>query len=327
MKDMIIGASIVVAFIVIVATAHVLITRYLFRAALERKEPPSARFVRMRIMNGAPLREAVAALSAGATKLQEREHTVVSIKAHDNEELIGHYYTKKDAKRIIIAVHGWRSSWSRDFGIISGFFDSLDCNVLYVEQRGQNASGGDYMTFGQHERYDCRGWVKWVNKTVNAQKLPIYLVGVSMGASSVLMAAGQKLPENVKGIISDCAFTSPHDIWAYVIKEKMRLTYRIRSVMVNEMLKKKAKVYTEYSTIDAMKENRVPVLFIHGTDDQLVPIEMTYKNYIACNAPKELLVVPGADHAVSCYVDPERYRRALVDFFEKCESEPPQEQG
>jgi fermentation-respiration switch protein FrsA (DUF1100 family) len=91
--------------------------------------------------------------------------------------------------------------------------------------------------------------------------------------------------------------------------------------MVNDMLKKKAKVYTEYSTIDAMRDNRVPVLFIHGTDDKLVPVEMTYKNYIACNAPKELLVVPGADHAVSCYVDPERYRRALVDFFEKCEDE------
>lgn len=326
MKDLIIGASITAAFVLIVVTAHVLITRYLFRAALEREEPPSARFVRMRIMNGAPLRDAVAALSLGAKALEEREHTVVSIKAHDNEELIGHYYTKKGAKRIVIAVHGWRSSWSRDFGIISGFFDSLDCNVLYVEQRGQNASGGQYMTFGQHERYDCRGWVKWVNKTVNAQGLPIYLAGVSMGASTVLMASGQKLPENVKGIISDCAFTSPHDIWAYVIKEKMRLTYRIRSVMVNDMLKKKAKIYTEYSTIDAMRDNRVPVLFIHGTDDKLVPVEMTYKNYIACAAKKELLVVPGADHGVSCYVDPERYVGALSSFFAHCESEHKAEQ-
>ena len=52
MKDLIIGASITAAFVLIVVTAHVLITRYLFRAALEREEPPSARFVRMRIMNG-----------------------------------------------------------------------------------------------------------------------------------------------------------------------------------------------------------------------------------------------------------------------------------
>ena len=321
LKDLIIGASITAAFVLIVVTVHVLITRYLFRAALEREEPPSARFVRMRIMNGAPLRDAVAALSAGAKALEEREHTVVSIKGHDNEELIGHYYTRKDAKRVVIAVHGWRSSWSRDFGIISEFLDTLECNVLYVEQRGQNASGGQYMTFGLHERYDCRAWVKWLNKTVNVMRLPIYLIGISMGASTVLMASGQRLPEDVKGIISDCAFTSPHDIWAYVIKEKMRLTYRIRSVMVNDMLKKKAKVYTEYSTIDAMRDNRVPVLFIHGTDDKLVPVEMTYKNYIACTAKKELLVVPGADHGVRCSVDPERYRRALSAFFASCESE------
>lgn len=326
MKNAIIGASIAVLFILVVVSVHVMITRYLFRAALEREEPPSARFVRLRIMNGATLRDAVEALSAGAKRLEGISHTVVSIKGHDNEELVGHYYTVENPKRIVIAVHGWRSSWSRDFGIISSFFESLDCNVLYVEQRGQNASGGQYMTFGLHERYDCRGWVRWVNKTVNHGHLPIYLAGVSMGASTVLMASGQKLPDNVKGIISDCAFTSPHDIWSHVIKEKMRLTYRIRSVMVNDMLKKKANVYTEYSTIDAMKSNRVPVLFIHGTDDKLVPVEMTYKNYLACTAKRELLIVPGADHAVSCFADPDRYRTALRDFFSSCDMPPKVEQ-
>lgn len=326
MKNAIIGASIAVLFILVVVSVHVMITRYLFRAALEREEPPSARFVRLRIMNGATLRDAVEALSEGAKRLEGISHTVVSIKGHDNEELVGHYYTVENPKRIVIAVHGWRSSWSRDFGIISSFFESLDCNVLYVEQRGQNASGGQYMTFGLHERYDCRGWVRWVNKTVNQGHLPIYLAGVSMGASTVLMASGQRLPDNVKGIISDCAFTSPHDIWSHVIKEKMRLTYRIRSVMVNDMLKKKANVYTEYSTIDAMKSNRVPVLFIHGTDDKLVPVEMTYKNYLACTAKRELLIVPGADHAVSCFTDPDRYRTALRDFFSSCEMPPKAEQ-
>lgn len=321
MKELIIGAALAFLFVFIAVLAHSLITRYLFRAALEREEPPSARFVRLRIMNGPQLRDAVTALAEGAAELEGREHTVVSIKGHDDELLIGHYYTKPNAKRIVIAVHGWRSSWSRDFGIISRFFDELDCNVLYVEQRGQNASGGQYMTFGIHERYDCRGWVRWVNKTVNSEHLPIYLAGVSMGASTVLMASGQKLPDNVKGIISDCAFTSPHDIWAYVIKEKMRLTYRIRSYVVNDMLKRKAKIQEHYSTIDAMKENSVPVLFVHGTSDNLVPVDMTYRNYLACAARKTLLVVPGADHAISCYVDPDRYLAALREFFLECDGE------
>ena len=321
MKELIFGAALAFLFVFIVVLAHALITRYLFRAALAREEPPSARFVRLRIMNGAQLRDAVGALTEGAAVLEGREHTVVSIKGHDDELLIGHYYTKPNAKRIVIAVHGWRSSWSRDFGIISRFFDELDCNVLYVEQRGQNASGGSYMTFGIHERYDCRGWVRWVNKTVNSESLPIYLAGVSMGASTVLMASGQTLPHNVKGIISDCAFTSPHDIWEYVIKEKMRLTYRIRSYVVSEMLKKKAKVQEQYSTIEALKENTVPVLFVHGTSDNLVPVDMTYRNYLACRARKTLLVVPGADHGISCYVDPDRYLTALRDFFLECDGE------
>lgn len=326
MKDLAIGAILALGFVIAVVIAYILITRYLFRAALEREEPPSARFVRLRIMNGPQLRDAVAALTEGAAALEGREHTVVSIKGHDNEELVGHYYTREGAKRIVIAVHGWRSSWSRDFGIISRFFDESECNVLYVEQRGQNASGGQYMTFGIHERYDCRGWVRWVNKTVNPSRLPIYLVGVSMGASTVLMASGQRLPENVKGIISDCAFTSPHDIWEYVIKEKMRLTYRIRSYVVNDMLKKKAKIQEQYSTIDAMRDNTVPVLFIHGTSDNLVPVEMTYRNYLACRSKRELLVVPGADHGVSCFVSPERYLAAMQSFFADCESEDEPEQ-
>ncbi len=318
MKSVVVGAVIALVFVAVVVIAHALITRYLFKVALEREEPPSARFVRMRIMNGPQLKKAVDAMTEGAAALEAREHTTVSIMGHDGEHLVGHYFTCEGAKRIVIAVHGWRSSWSRDFGIISSFFDRLDCNVLYVEQRGQNSSGGKYMTFGLHERYDCRAWVKWVNNTVNQQRLPIYLAGVSMGASTVLMASGQKLPENVKGIISDCAFTSPHDIWEYVIKEKMRLTFSIRGYVVNEMMKKHIKSGSkEYSTTEAMKSNTVPVLFVHGSSDKLVPIEMTYKNYIACGAEKELLVVPGADHGISSFVDSERYYKALVEFFGK----------
>lgn len=59
--------------------------------------------------------------------------------------------------------------------------------------------------------------------------------------------------------------------------------------------------HSKYSSVCAMKENRIPVLFIHGDDDTFVPVTMTYENYKACTAPKELLIVPGADHAMSYY--------------------------
>ena len=50
-------------------------------------------------------------------------------------------------------------------------------------------------------------------------------------------------------------------------------------------------------------------------DDSFVPVEMTYENYKACSAPKRLFIVPGADHAGSCYVNPHGYERALISFW------------
>ena len=71
----------------------------------------------------------------------------------------------------------------------------------------------------------------------------------------------------------------------------------------------------ECSCIEAMQKCRVPVLFIHGTDDHFVPIEMTYENYKACTAPKRLFIVPGAEHCMSYYVDREGYEKAVMEFW------------
>lgn len=61
----------------------------------------------------------------------------------------------------------------------------------------------------------------------------------------------------------------------------------------------------------------IPVLFIHGTDDHFVPIEMTYENYKACASEKRLLVVPGAEHTMSYIVDKEKYEEAICHFWQE----------
>ena len=74
--------------------------------------------------------------------------------------------------------------------------------------------------------------------------------------------------------------------------------------------------------MEALKNTTIPVLFIHGSDDHFVPIEMTYENYKACASEKRLLVVPGAEHAMSYIVDKEKYEDAICRFWqeqdEKC---------
>ena len=71
----------------------------------------------------------------------------------------------------------------------------------------------------------------------------------------------------------------------------------------------------DYSCINAMKVCKVPVLFIHGTDDDFVPVEMTYENYKACAAEKRLLIVPGAGHGMSYILNKEGYEKAVLEFW------------
>lgn len=139
-----------------------------------------------------------------------------------------------------------------------------------------------------------------------------------MGATTVLMAAGLPLPSNVKGIIADCGFTSPEDIWKHVMEKNIHVPYHpIRRAMADSFCKKKIQSGArEYSTIEAMRHCRVPVLFVHGTDDHFVPIKMTYENYKACVAPKRLFVVPGAEHGMSYFLNKEAYEREVEALWD-----------
>ncbi len=243
----------------------------------------------------------------------------VAIKSHDGLNLTGHFYPAEHPKRIVIAMHGWRSSWQLDFGCAIDFYHKNGCSILFPDQRGQNDSDGEYIGFGVLERYDCLAWVNYISERFG-NDIPIYLLGVSMGATTVLMTGGFSLPDNVKGIIADCGFTSPQSIWEHVIKNNLKLSAKITYPIANAICKKEAQYDgAEYSTIEALAENEKPVLFIHGSDDSFVPIDMTFVNYKACTAPKELLIVPGAGHGMSFVTDEKAYSKAVKDFFHKCE--------
>lgn len=250
-----------------------------------------------------------------AQRLREKSLETVVSHAPDGIELVGHWYPCQSPRRVVIAMHGWRSSWDMGFGLIADFLHDEHCCVLFAEQRGQNSSGGDYMGLGVTERFDCLQWVRWV-VAEREPDLPIYLSGVSMGATTVLMAAGLDLPNNVHGIVADCGYTSPDEIGRHIANDNLHLPYRLRRKMLASLYEQKNQVRGfDYSTLDALGTNSTPVLFIHGTHDQFVPVDMTYQNYMACTAPKRLLIVPGAGHGLSCLVEPERYKKALQEFW------------
>lgn len=316
-KGVLIGAGLVTGGIAIgVGISHA-ITNGLVRLAIHREPPKNMDKAKTKIRRTPAEQKFDAYWEETANKLKNTECEDVKLKSRDGLQLIGHWYPCENPKRVIVAMHGWRSTWYRDFGMIVDFWHNEGCSILFAEQRGQNNSGGEYMTFGYMERFDCLDWVNWVNEKTSHQ-YPIYLAGVSMGASTVLMTAGLEIPDNVKGVVADCGFTSAYDIWKFVVKDNLHLSYGFRGYMIDEICKKKINTNSkDITTITAMQNTRVPILFIHGSEDHFVPIKMTYQNYQACNAPKKLLVVPGAGHGQSYYLEKENYENAVRELWQQ----------
>lgn len=322
-KTLMIVSGLTAAGAAVIGAASHAMTKFMMGMALDRNQPKSMIYngkIRQSLRGAPYLQEFLDALDEAAKKLENSDCEKVEITSSDGIQLVGHLHMCETPKRIIIAMHGWRSSWSQDFGLISDFWNENDCIVLYAEQRGQNNSGGDYMGFGLLERYDCLDWIHWANERFG-MNIPIYLAGVSMGATTVLMTAGLDLPDNVRGIAADCGFTSAQAIWQHVANNNLHISYGLRRAAASDLCRKKIQVGPdEYSTLEALRNCKVPVLLVHGTEDRFVPIEMTYENYQACAAPKTLLVVPGADHGMSYYVDREKYEKTAKEFWNSAES-------
>ena len=70
--------------------------------------------------------------------------------------------------------------------------------------------------------------------------------------------------------------------------------------------------------MDAVRQSKVPMLFIHGDADQLVPVGMMKELYAASAAPaKEELTVAGASHAVSASVAHDAYYKKVFGFADR----------
>lgn len=292
-----------------------LVTRSMIDLAVNRQAPKSVEEIKRILAGSDAMKDILRRQREAAEKLENTEHQVVHIKSFDGLELIGHLFMCENAQRTVIAFHGWRSSWSADFGLIADFLHNNHCNVLYVEQRGQNGSSGDYMGFGLLERYDCLSWIKCIESMI--PQLPIYLTGISMGATTVLMASGMDLPDSVHGIVADCGFTSPYAIWKHVVEDNLHMMYvGVRAKVADDICKKKINMKSdEYSCVTALKNCHTPVMFVHGAADQFVPVTMTYENYLACAAPKRLMIVPGADHGMSYLKEQDRYEAEVKRFW------------
>ena len=250
-----------------------------------------------------------------AEEVRQMPHEDVSITSYDGLTLWGRFYEYAPGAPIELMFHGYRGSAERDLaGGVQRCF-RVGRSALVVDQRCGGRSDGDVITFGVREHRDCLSWVEFMLRHFGSD-VKILLTGISMGAATVMIAAGQPLSPNVIGVLADCGYTSAKDIIRKVTREiglPPKLSYpfvRLGALLFGRFDPE------EVSPVEALKNCTVPVIFFHGEEDDYVPCQMSRINYEACSSRKKLVTIPGAGHGLSYPVAPEAYLQALQEFFD-----------
>lgn len=254
-------------------------------------------------------------------KLMAQPYEDVSITSFDGLKLCGGFFPCQNSEknRLVIGFHGYTGEGvSNNVGIASYFIDHK-YSMLFPDARAHGKSEGTYIGFGCLDKNDALDWIKWgIEKC--GDDVEILLYGVSMGGSTVLMASSMDLPPQVKGIISDCAFTSPKEVFTHVLNTMYHLP-AFPIIPASDMINKRLAGYgmDECNARREVTRAKLPILFIHGDADTFVPVHMCHELYENCCTKKKLYICKGAAHAESYYKDPETYENKLDEFISEME--------
>ncbi|HDX9529619.1 alpha/beta hydrolase [Bacillus thuringiensis] len=267
------------------------------------------------------------------------------------------YYLKNenDTKKTVIIAHGFGLSGDQ-YGAWAKMYYDLGYNVLLPDARAHGKSQGDYISFGLQEKYDYTNENGWINQTIQkvGNDSEIYLHGGSMGAATMMMVSGESLPSNVKLLIEDCGYSDLNipirNLNKSILKQlennggKFEIKRSLLGLDVNFLIKENdinyvfnqllhvfnqryalskedSEVFKYVSARKAMSTTKLPVLFIHGQSDTLVPFEQTTSALIESkknnknNSNYKIYFPSMANHGASIKVDYQKYKDAIQEFI------------
>lgn len=303
-------------FVLWLALTLFIVTKLFFGSLCRKKEKKTGVDTSALVVSLEPYKEEI---KAGKEWFYAQNLREAEITSYDGIKLHAQIFEKENAIGTLILMHGYRSIAINDFTLVIPYYHDLGYNIIMPDQRACGKSEGKFITLGVKERYDCKAWAEFAAKEFG-NDLPIFLDGISMGATTVMMAAGLDLPQNIAGIIADCGFTSPYEVVLSVLKATH--IPAIPNIWFAELF---ARIFAKFSfkeasTIDAMKNCQYPIYFIHGKKDDFVPYEMSERNFAACTSQKkEFFSVDEAGHGM-CYLSKrEELRAALKQFLTECQ--------
>ncbi len=293
-------------------------TAYFYQRTMKRNNAKVERTIKMA---GTDWSQHMPFIEERKSFMLAQPHSDIYQTSYDGLKLHATYFPSIDpnaaAKRAVICFHGYTSHGMSDYIGLSGYYLKKGYAMLLPDARAHGESEGEYVGFGCLDRKDALMWIDWIIRQCG-EDVEIILHGTSMGGATVLMASGLELPAQVKGIVSDCGFTSPKEVFTHVLRSMYHLP-SFPVIQGADILNKKLAGYgmDECNAKREVRKAKVPILFIHGSNDKFVPCKMCHELYDYCASPKRKLIVEGAAHAESYYKDTEGYEKALDGFFDE----------
>jgi pimeloyl-ACP methyl ester carboxylesterase len=307
----------IVILLTVAATVSYLMTRRMFLNMCCRwKEKPKTEAWYLERLKGTPLEERIPQVQAGMDWIRNTPHEEVCIRSRDGLKLRGRLYRNTHWNgKVVVFFHGYQSCAAHDFHTSVRHYDALGFHLLITDQRSHGASEGEYICFGAKERLDAVDWCRAVTERFG-DDVPILLSGLSMGATTVLMAAGlDELPDNVKGVVADCGFINAWEQFRHVLKIRFHLPgFPLLPICDRICLHRAGYSIRRHSTLQALAKTKLPVLLFHGEKDRFVPPENAVRMKQAAPEQVTLVLVPGASHGLSWTVDEAGCGRALEKF-------------
>ncbi len=285
---------------------------YFYRRTMKRGNAKKERTIKMA---GTDWNQYMPLIQKRKEKMLEQPHEDVFCLSDDGLRLHATWFPGKDPKKVVICFHGYTSQGMSDYVGLSDYYRRQGFGMLLVDERAHGDSEGEYIGFGCLDRQDAMGWIEWILNRCG-EEIQILLHGTSMGGATVLMTSGLELPSQVKGIVSDCGFTSAKEVFTHVLHSMYHLP-AFPMIQIASLVNKSKAGYglNECNAAEEVKKATVPILLIHGDADTFVPCKMCEKIYENCASEKKMLIVEGAAHAESYYKDMEAYEEALSDFI------------
>ncbi len=255
-------------------------------------------------------------LSEAADWIKTAKRDKIYAKTSDGYRLAAEEFPERTEETWVLLLHGY-TGWKEEMYQFAYWYQRQGYAVLVPDLRCQGESEGDFIGMGWTDHYDCLLWIERILEVSPNAKIVLH--GQSMGAATALIMAGSpEVSEHIRAVVSDSAYTEAYDMFGDKITEWFHLPAALFVDSACVMLKLRGGYdLRDASPLKAVQNSGIPTLFIHGEEDKMIDVNMSYELFAAAACEKELFIVEGAGHAQAQDKDPQAYYAKIEDFLSR----------